>query len=305
MYFPNKEITIEVTNKCAAKCIMCPREKMIQKLDVMSFDLYKKIVIDAFNLGVDVIDLCGYGDVFLDKGLIEKLKFTKEINSKSKIYISTTGNAMTPKYHDDILRYVDILKFSIYGTTKAVYEKVMGGIKFEKSYENIIQFLNKNKNKIVYTEGNFILMDENKDEMDEWISFWESKLSEIYVWKPHNYVDGRNYRKLDKSIQKSCGRPLEGGLNVAVDGNAHVCCFDYNKHLVVGDLNKDTINEVIKSSKMKYIQNKHRNNDFEGLICENCDQTNFDKNNLIYKSNPNKVVGQCNSSKYIFKTPRV
>ena len=41
MYFPNKEITIEVTNRCGAKCVMCPREKMTQKLDVMSFDVYK------------------------------------------------------------------------------------------------------------------------------------------------------------------------------------------------------------------------------------------------------------------------
>ena len=113
MYFQNKEITIEVTNRCGAKCIMCPREKMIQKLDVMSFEIYKKIVIDAFNIGVNLIDLCGYGDVFLDKGLFEKIKFTKEINPKSKVYISTTGNAMLEKYHEDIIKYVDILKFSI------------------------------------------------------------------------------------------------------------------------------------------------------------------------------------------------
>lgn len=25
-YFQNKEITIEVTNRCGAKCVMCPRE---------------------------------------------------------------------------------------------------------------------------------------------------------------------------------------------------------------------------------------------------------------------------------------
>ena len=44
MYYKNKQITIEVTNKCAAKCIMCPREKMIQPLEVMSQELYEKIM---------------------------------------------------------------------------------------------------------------------------------------------------------------------------------------------------------------------------------------------------------------------
>ena len=33
-YFQNKEITIEVTNGCGAKCVMCPRELLTQKLDV-------------------------------------------------------------------------------------------------------------------------------------------------------------------------------------------------------------------------------------------------------------------------------
>ena len=69
---------------------------------------------------------------------------------------------MIDKYHNDILSYVDILKFSIYGLSKSVYEKVMGGIKFEKSYENIISLLDKDINKTIYTAGNFILMEENK-----------------------------------------------------------------------------------------------------------------------------------------------
>ena len=77
MYYKNKAITIEITNRCAAKCVMCPREKMIQPLEVMSEKLYEKIVRDAFNEGVKLIDLCGYGDVFLDKGVIDKVKFTE------------------------------------------------------------------------------------------------------------------------------------------------------------------------------------------------------------------------------------
>ena len=53
---------------------------------------------------------------------------------------------------------------------------------------------------------------------------------------------------------------------------------------------------------MKYIQKKHKENDFTGLICENCDQLNKDDNVLVYKTNPQRVVGQSNSSNYIFKS---
>ena len=300
-YFPNKEITIEITNRCGAKCIMCPREQMTQKLDVMKNDVFYKIVEESNELGIDIIDLCGYGDVFLDRELFRKIKYAKKINPNFKVYISTTGNVMSEKYFEDILEYVSILKFSIYGTTKKNYEKVMGGIKFEKSIKNILKFLKLDKEKKIYTIGNFILMDEVKNEMDRWIEFWESKLSEIYVWKPHNYIYGRNYRDISGKEKKTCGRPLEGPLNVAVDGKAHVCCYDFNKEMIVGDLNHQSISDVLKSDKIKEIQEKHRNNDFQGLLCDKCDQTVKDDSVLVYKSNPKRVVGQSNSSLYVYK----
>ena len=301
MYFKNKEITIEVTNKCGAKCVMCPREKMIQPLEVMNQELYEKIVKDAFNEGVEIIDLCGYGDVFLDRGLMEKLKFTKKIKPNCKTYISTTGNAMISRYHEDILKYVDILKFSIYGTTPEVYKLAMGGLSFEKSMRNIDEFLSLDRLKKVYTIGNFIEMPETKHETKEWIEIWEKKLSEVYVWKPHNYTDGRKYRDIKGQKQTSCGRPLDGPLNIAVSGKAHVCCFDYNKLMEVGDAKNMTINEIMKSKKLQEIQEKHRKNDFSNLICKDCDQTVLDETVLIYKSNPKRKVGMDNTSLYSWR----
>jgi len=301
MYFKNKEITIEVTNKCGAKCIMCPREKMIQPLEMMNQELYEKIVKDAFNEGVKIIDLCGYGDVFLDRGLMEKLKFTKKIKPNCKTYISTTGNAMITRYHEDILKYVDILKFSIYGTTPEVYKLAMGGLSFEKSMRNIDEFLSLDRLKKVYTIGNFIEMPETKHQTKEWIEIWEKKLSEVYVWKPHNYTDGRKYRDIKGQKQTSCGRPLDGPLNIAVSGKAHVCCFDYNKLMEVGDAKNMTINEIMKSKKLQEIQEKHRKNDFSNLICKDCDQTVLDETVLIYKSNPKRKVGMDNTSLYSWR----
>jgi len=301
MYFKNKEITIEVTNKCGAKCIMCPREKMIQPLEVMKQELYEKIVKDAFKEGVEIIDLCGYGDVFLDRGLMEKLKFTKKIKPNCKTYISTTGNAMISRYHEDILKYVDILKFSIYGTTPEVYKLAMGGLSFEKSMRNIDEFQSLDRLKKVYTIGNFIEMPETKHQTKEWIEIWEKKLSEVYVWKPHNYTDGRKYRDIKGQKQTSCGRPLDGPLNIAVSGKAHVCCFDYNKLMEVGDAKNMTINEIMKSKKLQEIQEKHRKNDFSNLICKDCDQTVLDETVLIYKSNPKRKVGMDNTSLYSWR----
>tara|TARA_B100000676_G_C17908635_1_gene748780 strand:+ start:143 stop:1069 length:927 start_codon:yes stop_codon:yes gene_type:complete len=303
-YFPNNVITIEVTNRCSAACIMCPREKMIQALEVMSMDVWRRIIDDANRLNIEMLDLCGYGDVFLDRDLFEKVRYAKSVNSNFRIYISTTGIAMTPNKLDDIIEHVNILKFSIYGCTKDVYEKVMQNVNYDRAMKNIHALLSRNaaEGGPIYTQGNFILLDENSHQMDDWIEYWEPRLSEVYVWKPHNYLDGRQYRDISGKPQKTCGRPLEGPLNIAVNGDAHVCCFDYNKEIVVGNMKTDSIEDVMNGRKMRDIQEKHRQNDFSDLPCAICDQTVKDESVLVYKSNPKRQVGMTNQSMYLFES---
>ena len=302
-YYDNKSITIEVTNRCSAACIMCPREKMIQNLEVMDFNVWVKLIDNCVELGIEMLDLCGYGDVFLDKGLFDKIAYAKTINPNFKIYISTTGIAMNKKKWEDIVKWVDILKFSIYGMSKEVYEKVMANVKYDRAYKNILGLLelNKKHNNKIYTIGNYIVMEENKHEFDDWINFWEPKLSEVYAWSPHNYVDGRKYRDISGQEQKTCGRPLQGPLNIAVNDEAHVCCFDYNKLLTVGSIKDKTLTEIMNSDRMKEIQEKHRNNDFQDLICSICDQTVKDDSVLLYKTNESRKVGQNNASQWVYE----
>jgi len=302
-YFPNNTITIETTNKCSAVCTMCPRELQTRKLDVMEMGLWKKIVDDALDLGIEYLDLCGFGDVFLDKTIFEKLEYAKKKNPNFKVYVSTTAIGMSKNKWLKTIELVDILKLSIYGRSKDVYEKVMENVNYDIAHRNIMGFLDANAehNSPTYTIGNFVTMPENEHETQEWINFWEPKLSEIYVWKPHNYLDGRSYRDITGLEQKTCGRPQEGPLNVAVNGDVHVCCFDFNKVMTVGTLKDSSIMEAMNSDKMKYLQERHLKNDFSGLPCEVCDQTVHDDSVLIYKTNPERVVGQSNSSMYVFE----
>ena len=300
-YYQNNMVTIELTNKCSAACVMCPRELMVKKLDTMDFDTWKKIVDDANDLNIEFLDLCGYGDVFLDPKIFEKLDYAKNLNSNFKVYISTTAIAMNEKKWENVLKYVDILKFSIYGRYEETYEKVMKNIDYKKAYKNILGIVDLDKDNKIYKIGNYILLEENEHEFEDWKEFWEPKLSEIYAWKPHNYTNAYDYRDISSSPRKTCGRPHEGPLNIAVDGQAHVCCFDFNKHLTVGSVKDHSIMELLNTDKMKHIQDKHSRNDFTGLICENCDQTVKDDSVLVYKTNKKRQVGQSNSNMYVFK----
>lgn len=290
-----KHLTIETTNICPAHCVVCPREQFTQKLGIMDFKLFKKIIDDASAYNIKLVSLTGFGDPLADPKFFERCKYLRKKLPKAKIYISTAGFLMTLNKYDDIIKYIDILKLSIFGLEKNTYEKChRGSLKHETTYSNILGFLKKIKGlkKKPHVAGLMVAIDINKYEINKWIKFWEPKLDEIFVWLPHNYGYGRNYRKIDRTKLVSCGRPFRGGLYIHLDGKVSACCFDINKDLIIGDLKTQTMKQIINSKALKKIQQAHKNKNFKGLLCENCDQINYDPDILLYATNKKRRVGQ-------------
>jgi radical SAM protein with 4Fe4S-binding SPASM domain len=295
MKIQSDSISIETTNLCPAHCTICPREKFKQKLGIMGFDLFKKIIDDTSQYGITTIDCSGFGDPFTDKLFFKRCQYIRDKMPKTAIYASSNCFLMTPDIYPEVIEYIDTLKMSIYGLTRDIYEKSHGGcLKQEATYSNILGLLKKMNllKKKPYTIGLLTVSDINQHEMSDWIKFWQPKLNEIYVWRPHNFGDGRNYRKIDHKYQVSCGRPLGGPLYIQVDGTVSVCCFDINKKLVIGDMKTQTIEEVLHSESYEEIRKSHRDKNFKGSLCYNCDQTNSDPSVLLYASNKQRSVGK-------------
>lgn len=264
----------------------------------MGMELFKKIIDDATQYDLESLDCCGFGDCFLDNKLFEKFDYVKQRMPDIDIFVSTNGFHMEYCKWDDIIKYIGTLKLSIYGMTKKVHEAFhRGKVKFNPTMANILGYLYYVKDKYIkpYTIGLYLLDEINEGEKEAWIDFWQPKLNEVFVWKPHNWVYGRSYREI-KSNQISCGRPANGPMYIQADGTVSVCCFDINKELVVGDIRNQTIEQIYKSEAYNKIREAHKNNDFAGLICKGCDQTNHDKSVLVYKTNRNRQVGEITSN---------
>lgn len=283
-------VNIEFTNICPARCIICPRDAFESKLGIMGMTLFKKIIDDIAQYNCACVNTCGFGDPFTDKYFFERCAYIKDKLPDTKIYASTTGYLMDEKYYTNIIKYIDILKISFFGMTEEVYKK-MHGIKLYPSLSNILKLLYESRyaKKKPYISGLFVETEINKHQRQKWIDYWGDKFDEIYVFAPHNWLDKR-YRIIDKTKQISCGRPSTT-VYVHVDGKVSPCCWDLNKKLIIGDLNHQVFKEIMDSKELKYIQTKHINNDFEGLICDNCDQTNLDDSNLLY-TNKGRKIGQ-------------
>ena len=124
-------------------------------------------------------------------------------------------------------------------------------------------------------------------DLRSWIRYWEPKADLIEVWQPHNWVYGRALRPVSAKKRETCGRPFRGPLQVQVDGTVNMCCFDFNGDLTLGDLKVQSLHEIFEGDFFLKIYDCHLKGDFEksDLICEDCDQRNADKSDvLIYNS---------------------
>jgi hypothetical protein len=299
MEVKNKQLIVETCNLCDARCVTCPRELFKEKPCTMSMSLFRKIVDDAAQYGMESIDTCGFGEPLLDKHLFERFEYVRKKMPKAKIFLSTTGFHLTYDKWERIFDLVDIVKFSIYGITKKTYEAFhRGKLDFDVSMLNIHGFLSYISTTSIYTKrkprtiGLFLETELNSHEEEKWLNHWEPILDEVMIWKPHNWVNGRHYREVDYERQVSCGRPFNAPMYIHADGTVGACCFDPHKGIRLGDMKGQTIEEVYRGDAYRKLRQAHRECDFDSYICKNCDQTNHDPGVLLYANNPDRKVGQ-------------
>ena len=303
---PNKEIRFEVTNRCDAVCVFCPRDSQTRKQGVMDMDLYKKLLDEAIAWGdVSFVSLENFGEPFLDPHLFERAKYAKDRG----MYLATISTGSLLHRRDAMnqtLEYFDKIRFSYYGITKDVYEGLQVNLNFDtvtKNINDLIEAKAKSGSKL-RIEMYFLLMPENEHQMEDWLKIYEPLVDAVSVWKPHNWSTGRDYRELDVGNKVSCGRPFNGPLQIQWDGKIVPCCYDYNSEIVLGDSNKETLEEFVAGENYEKFKDAHRDGEFfKYPFCDSCDQLNKREDVLIYSSVKEVEVGAVNTSYDVLTTP--
>lgn len=286
----SNELRFEVTTKCNYYCVICPHESLTRKIETMSTDIFKHLFdkINTETTQYNTLTFPGMGEPLLDKTLDVKIRYGKK--NGFAVLILTNGSVLTV---DRFRRLqdsgVDSIRVSMYGDTLESYNAVHG-IKdvnlFQKVKDNLSKISRiKNHTKLLLTYN--VVDQRNDSTLKNWIEYWNDKVDLLEVWRPHNWVNAKNYRDVQPEKMKTCGRPWKTPLQVQVDGTVNMCCFDFDGKLLLGDLNTQSLKEIFESPMFKKILQHHTTGDFEGsgLICENCDQRNVDKSEvMVYNS---------------------
>ncbi len=288
----NNDMRFEVTTRCNYNCVICPRDKLTRKLETMSFELFALLFdkIRSETRQYNTLTFPGMGEPLMDPSLVRKIEYAKKADRDLDVLILTNGSLLTPERFGEFEDLgVTSVRVSLYGADAESYRKIhrpKSDRMFDTVKENLLKIVARKKNtKLLLTYN--VVDGVNDDVLQDWISFWEDKADLIEVWRPHNWVNGRRYRAVQKDKAVTCGRPFNGPLQIQVDGTVNMCCFDFDGRLTIGDLKKQTLHEIFSSPAYNRIMKCHQAGRYAGsrLICASCDQRNTEKKDvMVYNS---------------------
>ncbi len=305
---------IETTNYCNMKCIMCPRTIYMERKNIWINDELFEQMLDSVKLHEDkeledfwrwlkdeanfdhkevsengfyfnIVSRClilhGYGEPFLDKYLIKRLKACKKRNIPT--YFSCTPATMTVEKAEAAMEAgLSVLKFSLDALDDEEIKKIRGK---KADYTNsidkihkIIEIKKKRGFKTLLVPCMIALDKKEKDRIQhkKFLDFWKEKNVFAYVKSQDNRWHFENDQELSNNshyAKQYCEYPWTS-TTVMAEGNVVPCTQISNNEIVLGNVNKKNLNEIWNGKEYQELRKMHITGNFpKGHKClEKCDQ---------------------------------
>ncbi|HTY74888.1 MAG TPA: radical SAM protein [Candidatus Nanoarchaeia archaeon] len=284
---------IQTNNICNGSCLMCPISKeKNKKPGRMSDELFEKIVSDIVKNRPTTdetrIWLFLQNEPLTDNSVFDKLKLIKKMSyGKIPTGLVTNGTLLTKKRIEELCESdVDEIFFSIDASTEETYNKIRRGLNYNQVLENIENLLDSNcKARIVVR---FLRQKDNDFELNSFREFWAKKGVSVMTdivnnrgGSLSNFEDIRlthENSSLRKNVTSILGLMLTGGcwdlatsFNVLYNGDVIICCNDYAKRIILGNVKNNSVKEIWNGKKYQAFRETVFSKDFEKIPeCKNC-----------------------------------
>jgi sulfatase maturation enzyme AslB (radical SAM superfamily) len=261
-------VQIESTNLCNAKCVFCPRDEMHRRQGVMDFALFRKIVDECAALGITHVRVHNYGEPFLDRELVEKVRYAKTQGIREVGMISN-GSLITEEIAQGLIDAgLDAINISVDAAGKEVFEKTRVHLDYDTVIGNIRALARLRKasgRKRPRLILSFVRQSNSADEQ-AFIDEWRQVADKIHITDLHNWAGTLNTQS---NVRYPCYR-LWLTFTVLWDGRVSLCCADFDGRNVLGDLRTQTIAQVWNSPAYRAVRRQHLQSGGPE-ICRSCD----------------------------------
>jgi radical SAM protein with 4Fe4S-binding SPASM domain len=252
---------------------MCPRHIYTFDNESMDLDLYRRIIQDCKDY-VEFIWPYGIGEPMIHPNIFEMIRITRDAGVRSGM--STNATLLDERRADTLLECgLDYVILAFDGASKETYEKYRTGATFEKTRENILNFLSKKvaRKASIYVVLQMVLLKDNSHEIDAYRKLWSIPgVDEIRFKRDEIQIEGSKMPGVEFKNQRRnpCHLLWRGPLYVRYDGLAYPCCYMYDEP-PVGDLKQQSVMEVWNSDEMVRLREAHIKGDMSAYpICRTC-----------------------------------
>lgn len=272
-----QRLGIEITNHCNLACIMCPRGIMQREVGFMSGDLFRKIIDEAAQIGVEKITLHGLGEPLLHSELFDFIKYCKDAGIPFVLFSTNCSFLDEEKAYKVLNSGLDEIVLSLDGVTPETYEAVRRKGDFHKVVNNITRFLEIRKElqsvqpKVTLQ---MIKLYETLDEIEEYRKLWIDKVDELNIKNFDTFAGQMNNGPVieyDKEHPARLCKTFVRNMLILQDGRVSLCTRDTNGVMIMGNLEKDTIKNIWNNNRFNAVRCKQRAGEYDNLpLCKGC-----------------------------------
>jgi MoaA/NifB/PqqE/SkfB family radical SAM enzyme len=260
--FP-RVIQIQTQTGCNGACVFCPYEASRDAVPKgkMPDGLYARLLDEIAQDGTARrISPFLMNEPFLDRNLLEKARLMKRRVPRARVLVTTNAGVLHPSVVDDLVHDnpFHAVYISMQGVEKEPYEDTMrGALAFEKTMGNV-EYLIARRNahapklKIVVT-----MVKTNKIDAEKAVAFWKARGVEAqYTCLESRGGNNSAFNELnagDKRVFKDCTRLLKHAY-ILLNGDMVLCCTDYYKTMVLGNVAESSIRDVWNSPRAREIR---------------------------------------------------
>ena len=279
--FP-RTIQIQTFTGCNADCIFCPYGETYatQPKGKMSIEIFHRIIDEAAEHFVRRISPYLMNEPLMDRDLFDKVRYINKKTPDCKVVITSNGHFLTPPMVEKILELgsgIHELYISFQGIEKEAYEKTMrGNMNFERTLANVDHLIEAQSRRGLERPKLWITMvDTSLIDARKAVAYWRSRgVASKYTTLENRGGNIRNAEAFSKTRAMAnyttCTRLFKQAY-IMFNGDLVLCCVDYRREQVLGNITQSSVYEVWNGPVAREIRRRYLAQEFGQLpLCGAC-----------------------------------
>ena len=279
-----QHMQIQTIDSCDSKCIMCPHKDAPITNKKMENWVFEKIIKDtkeAIAFGRIEENICIrtflHNESLLDSDIFRKIEYIKEEIPTCTVIMNTNG-FMMPEYKEEIINSgLDEFTWSSYGDTEVLFKRITGISKTQNEIDEILEsfeYINNNAPSSLNvlrlkTDKKIISVLNNEAEL--WSKF-HSRAGFYKSKKTYNKIYGCATKGSQRNGEYRTTNRNLSFLNFFANGDSNLCCQDWYRETVMGNIKEQTILEIMNSEKFMVLKAQTLGADSpDNFICKRCE----------------------------------